>query len=214
MDGTLIDSEVFTDHAVNALCREHGVADVDTERPHFYGVSFLEIARQLRRDYRQLPARLDCAARLEDIYDQLLLNDPPGPIHQAREAVVAANQVVPTAIVSSSRRASIEETIARMVIADHIDYFAGAEDYENSKPAPDGYNQAAGRLGVRNHECLVFEDSIVGIQAAKSAGMQVVAITYRSNDIALATQLADHAITDFSELDAEFFDRVSTRNRG
>jgi len=50
-------------------------------------------------------------------------------------------------------------------------------DVERGKPAPDGYLQAAGDLGVRPGDCLVFEDARPGIAAAKAAGAQVVALT-------------------------------------
>jgi mannitol-1-/sugar-/sorbitol-6-phosphatase len=51
-----------------------------------------------------------------------------------------------------------------------------ADDVSRMKPDPDGYMLAANRLGVPPEECLVVEDSLVGITAAKLAGMQVVAV--------------------------------------
>ena len=96
----------------------------------------------------------------------------------------------------------------RMGIEEHVTYYAGADDYREPKPAPDGFLKAAEVLQTRPQNCLVFEDSIAGIQAAKTAGMWVVAITHRSNDVRLATKLADLAVTDFSELDNDFFDVI------
>ena len=49
-------------------------------------------------------------------------------------------------------------------------------DVVNNKPAPDVYLLAAERLGVKPERCLVFEDSVAGVHAAKSAGMTVVAV--------------------------------------
>jgi sugar-phosphatase len=46
----------------------------------------------------------------------------------------------------------------------------------NGKPHPEGFLQAAERLGVAPRECLVFEDTRPGIEAGMSAGMQVVAL--------------------------------------
>ena len=102
---------------------------------------------------------------------------------------------------------------ARKVSAvDLLDATICAEDTARSKPDPDAYLKAAARLGVSPTHCLVFEDSIVGIQSAKAAGMQVVAITHRCNDVELAAELADHAVTDYRELAADFFAAVS-KNR-
>jgi HAD superfamily hydrolase (TIGR01509 family) len=52
----------------------------------------------------------------------------------------------------------------------------GAEDYRNGKPAPDAFLIAAERLGVAPEDCLVFEDTDLGIQAATAAGMASVKV--------------------------------------
>ena len=208
MDGTLVDSETLTEPAIESLCRELGVTDVGLDCSVFYGVAWLEIERALLERHPQMAGKMDIASRLHEIYHEMLLAEPPALIRKSRESVVAANQLMPTAIVSSSGRASIEETIRRMEIADHINFYAGAEDYAESKPAPDGYLKAADVLQTDASECLVFEDSIFGIQAAKNAGMQVIAITHRCNDIAGAKDIADLTITDYAELDDGFFDLI------
>ena len=51
------------------------------------------------------------------------------------------------------------------------------DDVRESKPSPEGYLLAAHRLSVPPHECLVIEDTQKGANAAKSAGMSVIAIT-------------------------------------
>jgi beta-phosphoglucomutase-like phosphatase (HAD superfamily) len=51
-----------------------------------------------------------------------------------------------------------------------------AEDIVQKKPAPDIFWSAAGKLGVVSHECVVVEDAVNGVQAAKSAGMRCVAV--------------------------------------
>ncbi len=211
MDGTLVDSETLTEPAIRSLCREQGVHDVGIDCSVFFGVAWLEIERALLDRHPQMAGKVNIAARLHEIYHEMLVDEPPPLIRKSREAVIAANQLMPTAIVSSSGRASIEETIRRMDIAGNVNYYAGAEDYAESKPAPDGYLKAAGELQIDTKECLVFEDSIVGIQAAKSAGMRVVAITHRCNDVTAANELADLTITDYAELDDGFFDLVRKR---
>ncbi len=208
MDGTLVDSETLTEPAIRLLCREQGVHDVGIDCSVFFGVAWLQIERALLDRHPQMAGKVNIAARLHEIYHEMLVDEPPPLIRKSREAAIAANRVIPTAIVSSSGRASIEETIRRMDIAGNINYYAGAEDYSESKPAPDGYLKAAGELQIETKECLVFEDSIVGIQAAKYAGMRVVAVTHRCNDVTAANELADLTITDYAELDDRFFSRI------
>ena len=208
MDGTLVDSETLTEPAIVALCRELGVDDVGLDCSLFFGVAWREIERALLDRHPQMTGKADIATRLHEIYHQMLTDEPPPLIRNSRESVIAANRLMPTAIVSSSGRQSIEETIRRMDITDNINYYAGAEDYAASKPAPDGYLKAAEMLQTVAGECLVFEDSIPGMQSAKNAGMQIVAITHRCNDIPAAREIADLVITDYSELDDGFFDQI------
>jgi HAD superfamily hydrolase (TIGR01509 family) len=181
MDGTLVDSETLTEPAIVALCCELGVDDVGLDCSLFFGVAWREIERALLDKHPQMAGKADIATRLHEIYHQMMRDEAPPLIRMSRESVIAANQLMPTAIVSSSGRESIELTIRRMDIGDNIDYYAGAEDYAASKPAPDGYLKAAEMLQIEARECLVFEDSIPGMQSAKNAGMQVVAITHRCN---------------------------------
>ena len=53
---------------------------------------------------------------------------------------------------------------------------ASAEQVENAKPAPDLYLHVANELKVKPEKCIVFEDSIVGITAAKAANMFVITL--------------------------------------
>jgi beta-phosphoglucomutase-like phosphatase (HAD superfamily) len=95
-----------------------------------------------------------------------------------------------------------------MDISAHINFYAGAEDCDKGKPAPDGYLKAAEFLQTDANQCLVFEDSIPGIKAARNAGMQVVAVTYGSHNVEQVSSMADMAIKDYSELEDHFFERI------
>ena len=66
--------------------------------------------------------------------------------------------------------------LARKAVEEGFKTIVAAEDYVNSKPAPDAFLLAAKRLGVRPETCLVFEDTDLGIQAAKAAGMASVRV--------------------------------------
>jgi HAD superfamily hydrolase (TIGR01509 family) len=61
-------------------------------------------------------------------------------------------------------------------ILDKFDTIVAAEDYENGKPAPDAFLLAAERLGVSPKDCLVFEDTAMGVLAATAAGMACVRV--------------------------------------
>ena len=75
-----------------------------------------------------------------------------------------------------------------------------AEDVAEGKPSPEGFLAAAGRLGVRPAECVVMEDAPAGVEAARRAGMAVVAVTTTHAPEDLATP---HRIRDFTALTVE-----------
>lgn len=61
-------------------------------------------------------------------------------------------------------------------LMDKFDTMVCAEDYKRGKPAPDCFLMAAERLGVAPSDCLVFEDTDLGIEAATAAGMSSVKV--------------------------------------
>jgi sugar-phosphatase len=72
---------------------------------------------------------------------------------------------------------------------------------QNGKPAPEPYLRAAAGLGVAPADCLVIEDAPAGIESARAAGMQVIALTTTFNADALAA--ADAILSDLKSLQLE-----------
>jgi len=82
----------------------------------------------------------------------------------------------PLAIASGGHHEMVDATLRALGIAEMFDAVVCAEDYENGKPAPDPFLEAARRLGVPARDCLVFEDSPTGVEAARAAGMDCVLV--------------------------------------
>ena len=97
-------------------------------------------------------------------------------VPEVLEHILAQHGRIPFAVVSGGRRNSVVGSLTALKLLDKFDTIVGAEDYENSKPAPDPFLIAAERLGVAPGNCLVFEDTDLGIQAATAAGMASVLV--------------------------------------
>ncbi|QZY29777.1 HAD family hydrolase [Nocardioides coralli] len=82
-----------------------------------------------------------------------------------------------TGVVTGAQRVEVEHVLAASGLADAFDVVVCEEDVRAGKPDPEGYLRAAGALGVPVEACLVFEDSGVGVQAARGAGMTVVGVS-------------------------------------
>ncbi|HTX76503.1 MAG TPA: HAD family phosphatase [Terracidiphilus sp.] len=114
------------------------------------------------------------ATRKEALYFELLPQLKPIP--EVLEHIDLQYGRIPMAVVSGSRRNSVVGSLRATNLLDKFDTLVCAEDYQRGKPAPDGFLLAAERLGVPPSECLVFEDTELGIQAATAAGMASVKV--------------------------------------
>ena len=114
------------------------------------------------------------AERKEGLYFEQLPQLKAVP--EVLELIEAQHGRIPFAVVSGGKRISIVSSLTTLGLMDKFDAIVGAEDYRNSKPAPDAFLIAAARLGVAARDCLVFEDTDLGIQAATAAGMASVKV--------------------------------------
>ena len=206
MDGTLIDSEVNTERAVASLLQDRGIEHTKLDLTEFHGITWEQTAALLRRHF---PTLADSAipATLHDTYHRLLSEAFPPEIPGARAAVVRASASYATAITTSSNRESVALLVERLELDQHLRHIVCADDCTRSKPDPECYLLTAERLDCPPAACLVFEDSIAGLTAAKAAGMQTVGISHGKSGDARQTirQLSDHCVDDYTELSADFF---------
>ena len=82
----------------------------------------------------------------------------------------------PIAVASGGHRAIVMKTLRALGIVELFDAIVTSEDYLRGKPHPDPFLEAARRLNVVPEQCLVFEDTTTGLQAAKAAGMACVLV--------------------------------------
>ena len=78
------------------------------------------------------------------------------------------------AVASGGFRHVVERQLAQIGVSDWFDTIVAAEDTARHKPEPDVFLEAARRLGVAPQHCEVYEDSDLGIEAARRAGMRWV----------------------------------------
>jgi beta-phosphoglucomutase family hydrolase len=92
------------------------------------------------------------------------------------EHIEAQHGKIPFAVVSGGTRESVTKSLRTLQLLDRFDTLVCSEDYKRGKPDPEPFLTAAKLLGVEPKDCLVFEDTDIGIQAAKAAGMSWVKV--------------------------------------
>ncbi len=204
MDGVLTDSEPLIRAAATAMFAEMGVkVQAEDFRPFIgagenryiggvaerYGVS-LDLPRAKARTY------------------QLYLDMVPGrlqPFPGARELVQQCRAAGwRTAVASGADRIKVVANLKQIGLAvEEWDALVCGEDVENNKPAPDIFLAAAGRLAMPPAQCVVIEDAVNGVNAARAAGMGCLAVahTFTSEKLAAAHRvLPDLAGTGMDDL--------------
>lgn len=106
-----------------------------------------------------------------------------------------------TAVVTSSNQQKMTNVFrCHPELGDYFDAVLTSEDFDKSKPDPDGYLKAAQRLHILPNECIGFEDSINGVKALNAAKMFVVGLATTNQPEALKPW-CNLIVDDFTHLD-------------
>ena len=173
-DGTIADSMPLHYVAWKRILAEWGC---EFDEQTFYswgGMPVTEIIAALNvRNGLAMPVE-EVQRRKEALYFEILPELKSVP--EVLEHIELSHGHIPFAVVSGSTRESVTKSLEALGILDKFDTLVCAGEYERSKPDPQPFLIAAERLGVAPEDCLVFEDTEMGIQAATAAGMASVKI--------------------------------------
>ena len=97
-------------------------------------------------------------------------------IAEVVEHIEAQHRQIPFAVVSGGTRDVVVASLTALHLLDKFDVLVCAGEYTKGKPHPEPFLLAAEKLGVNPKDCLVFEDTEMGIQAATAAGMASVRV--------------------------------------
>jgi beta-phosphoglucomutase-like phosphatase (HAD superfamily) len=173
-DGTIADSMPL--HYL-AWKKALGEWKCEFEEELFYtwgGMPVAEIISTLNQNHRLSMPVEEVSLRKESLYYELLPQLKAVP--EVLEHIEAEHGQIPFAVVSGSTLESVTASLVSLKLFDRFDTLVCAGDYEKSKPDPEAFLLAAARLEVAPEACLVFEDTEMGIQAAKAAGMASVKV--------------------------------------
>jgi pseudouridine 5'-phosphatase len=178
MDGLLLDTEPFYTQVTLKIVSRYGHTFDWGLKSQMIGKKAIDSARILV-DALKLPMRPEEYLReRESMLAELFPAAEPMP-GAVRLTTHLAKHGIPQAVASSSQRRDFELKITR-----HRNWFecfrcvvlGDDPEVRHGKPAPDIFLTAAARMGAHHEGCLVLEDAPSGVEAARSAGMSVVAV--------------------------------------
>lgn len=173
-DGTLAHTMPLHYRAWHATLAARGATMSEQLFYDLGGVPTAEIVRILNRKFGYgLPVE-ETAAEKEARYEELLPQAPP--IAPVCALARSYHGRYPLAVASGGLRRLVVRTVAAVGLDGYFPVICTAEDVARGKPEPDLFLHAAHLLAVPPTECVVFEDSDLGLEAARRAGMQAVDI--------------------------------------
>ena len=201
LDGVLADSEPWWNEIDKKLLGEYGVAYRGEHHRHVLGVSY-RLAVEFYKKTFDLTAPTEELMRRRGEIAAEFFADRVGLFPSTRAVLDELRQMnLHLAVATSSVSASARPFLNRHELTTFFDVIVTGEEIEHGKPSPDIYLRAAKELGVPAAECLVIEDALSGIAAAKAAGMRVVAIPdTRFVDACEYENEADYLLRDLSEI--------------
>lgn len=206
MDGTIIDNMRFHAEAWTTMAHKLGTTlTAEVFEREFAGKKNEELIPLLTKrelDEQELRAIANEKEQLyRDAYRPHL-----APLPGFRELIAGLKaRGVPRLVATAAPRDNRTFVFDGLGLHQDFDAVVGAEDVERGKPHPDIFLRAAELAGVPPASCLVFEDAVNGVRAARAAGMDVVAVLTTTPAEVLSAAGARWTIPDYRAVPPELF---------
>jgi len=202
-DGVLVDSEIIANRVLAAHLSRFGYPVTAAEsRAQFLGRTIPGVIKMVQDAGVDLPEDFEATLRARDI--DAFKNDLK-PVPGITETLIRL-QDIEKCVASSGSPDKIKRNLQTTGLIRHFDgRMFSAADVDKPKPAPDLFFLAAARMSVAPSACVVIEDTALGIEAAKRAGMRAIAYIGASHRVPadagpLRKAGADIVIDDMTQL--------------
>ena len=177
-DGVLVDSEKLGLRSLRMALEEAGVKRTLDSLARFSGRSHSETLAELEAECGKPLLASGVAERIDKCYMKLVTAEGLQPCRGVRQMLSWLSSCrIPFTLASSGPRRKVLFSLRSAGLESFFPHFICGEDAARAKPAPDLYLAAAASVGMDPKECLAIEDAPNGVESARAAGMQVVAVT-------------------------------------
>jgi beta-phosphoglucomutase family hydrolase len=176
-DGVIINSAAHHEASWERLAKECGKPLPVNHFKRGFGMKNEVIIPELLQ-WTTVPTEVRILSlRKEALYREIVRERGIEALPGVREFLLTLKEKgIPRVIASSTHLENITATLDVLKLEEFFSYIVSAEDVKRGKPDPEVFLTAANKIGVAPADSVVFEDALVGIAAAKAAGMRVVAV--------------------------------------
>ena len=203
LDGVLADSEPWWNQIDAKLLAEHGVTYRGEYHRNVLGVSYRLAVEFYKNAFHIFASVEELMRRRGEIATDFFANRV-GLFSSAKTTLEQLREMkLPLAVATSSVSASARPFLDRTGIRSLFSVVVTGDEVQQGKPHPDIYLRTAKKLGIAPEACLVIEDALAGVAAAKAANMRVAAIPdKRFVDPREYENEADYVLGSLSEIPA------------
>jgi HAD superfamily hydrolase (TIGR01509 family) len=203
LDGVLADSEPWWNQIDAKLLAEYGATYRGEYHQNVVGVNYRLAVEFYKKAFGLSVPTEEMMRRRGEIATEFFANWV-GLFPYVKEVLEELRQMkLHLAVATSSVGASARPFLDRHQLTGFFEIIVTGEEVERGKPAPDIYLCASDKLGIHADACLVVEDALAGVAAAKAAKMRVVAIPDRRFvDPREYEKEADYVLSSLKELPA------------
>tara|TARA_Y100001936_G_scaffold243725_1_gene283021 strand:- start:935 stop:1594 length:660 start_codon:yes stop_codon:yes gene_type:complete len=197
MDGTIVDSLPYHYKAWEIFFKENKVENFTEKLKDYKGGGTLDLLTTvLGNDYskKELKSMVDDK---EIIFRNIYKNNviPIEGFIQMLESI--KSQKILVGLASNAIRKNVKMILNELKIYNEFESIICGDEVENGKPNPEMFNRTAARFKLDKKDCLIFEDSIEGLQGAVNSGIDAVGVRSSSSDKILKSAGAKETIKNF-----------------
>ena len=201
MDGVLVNNLEVHRAAFAEFFRRYGVERSFDELSRVFGKGNDDIMGELMpKEVVERVGIRELGYEKEAIYREIyapIIEPQPGLMEFLAEVEEAGLR---SAVGSSGYRVNVDFVLDKCRIRSYFEAIVAGDEVTRCKPDPEIYLTAAAKLGLKPEECVVFEDAEAGIEAAKRAGIKVVALATTFSREFLEGTEADVIVDDFRDV--------------
>ena len=197
MDGTMVDSLPYHHEAWKIFFNENKVENFSEKLKDYKGGGTLDLMKAVYGDRYSLKQLKRMSDEKEIIFRRIYKGKikPIKGFKKFLNHVKSRNILV--GLASNAIRKNVSLIIKELEIYDDFDSIICGDEVDNGKPNPEMFNETIDRFNINKDECLIFEDSLEGVLAAKNSGIKVIGITSSSSNKVLTDAGCVMSISDY-----------------
>jgi len=197
MDGTIVDSLPYHYEAWKIFFKENKVQNFSEKLNEYKGGGTLDLMRTVYGNQYSKKELKKMSEDKEKIFRKIYKGEIKQILGFTKFLKELKSKNIMIGLASNAIRKNVTMIINELEIYDHFDSIICGDEVINGKPNPEMFNETIDRFNINKDECLIFEDSLEGVLAAKNSGIKVIGITSSSSNKVLTDAGCVMSISDY-----------------